>query len=157
MCPNNLIGTVDLFVVSHHGLDQSNSKALVWAVHPRVAVMDNGTRKGGSPAAWQIVHDSPGLEDLWQLHYAAESDRDHNIAEERIANVKENCEGKGIKVSAEADGAFTVTNGRTGVQKAYAKLLQSGWAEVPDTLMRVRAHSGRSGLLLYSVEDSFLN
>jgi competence protein ComEC len=120
-CPNNLLGTVDLFLVTHHGADLSNPKALVWALHPRVAVIDNGPRKGSSPAAWQIVHDSPGLEDLWQLHYAAESDRDHNVPEERIANVKENCEGKYIKVVAQADGTFTVTNGRTGVQKAYSK------------------------------------
>jgi competence protein ComEC len=120
-CPNNLIGTVDLFLVTHHGADLSNSKALVWALHPRVAVIDNGPRKGSSPAAWQIVHDSPGLEDLWQLHYAAESDRDHNVAEERIANVKENCEGKAIKVTAEADGSFALTNTRTGVRKNYSK------------------------------------
>jgi beta-lactamase superfamily II metal-dependent hydrolase len=120
-CPNNMIGTVDLFLVTHHGADLSNSKALDWALHPRVAVIDNGPRKGSSPAAWQIVHDSPGLEDLWQLHYAAESDRDHNVAEDRIANVKENCEGKYLKVSAEADGTFTVTNGRTGAQKTYKK------------------------------------
>jgi competence protein ComEC len=120
-CPNNLIGTVDLFLVTHHGADLSNPKPLVWALHPRVAVFDNGPRKGASPAAWQIVHDSPGLEDLWQVHYAAESDKDHNIAEERIANVKENCEGKYLKVSADADGTFTVTNGRTGVEKKYSK------------------------------------
>jgi beta-lactamase superfamily II metal-dependent hydrolase len=120
-CPNNFIGTVDLFLVTHHGADLSNPKALVWALHPRVAVINNGPRKGSSPAAWQIVHDSPGLEDLWQLHYAAESDREHNVADERIANVKENCEGKYIKVTAEADGAFSVTNGRTGVEKKYPK------------------------------------
>jgi len=120
-CPNNLLGTVDLFLVTHHGADLSNPKPLVWVLHPRVAIFDNGPRKGASPAAWQIVHDSPGLEDLWQLHYAAESDKDHNIADERIANVKENCEGKYLKVSAEAGGTFTVTNGRTGVQKTYSK------------------------------------
>jgi competence protein ComEC len=120
-CPNNLLGTVDLFLVTHHGADLSNPKALVWALHPRVAVIDNGPRKGSSPAAWQIVHDSPGLEDLWQLHYAEGSDRDHNVAENRIANVKENCEGKFIKVAAEADGTFAVTNARTGEQKTYAK------------------------------------
>ena len=120
-CPNNLLGTVDLFLVTHHGADLSNPKALVWALHPRVAVIDNGPRKGSSPAAWQIVHDSPGLEDLWQLHYAAESDREHNVAEERIANVKENCEGKYLKVTAEADGAFAVANSRTGVEKKYPK------------------------------------
>jgi competence protein ComEC len=119
-CPNNLLGTVDLFLVTHHGADLDNPKALVWALHPRVAIIDNGPRKGASPAAWQIVNDSPGLEDLWQLHYAAGSDKDHNVADERIANVKENCEGKYIKVSADADGSFTVANSRTGAEKTYA-------------------------------------
>jgi hypothetical protein len=94
---------------------------LVWALHPRVAVIDNGARKGSSPAAWQIVHDAPGLEDLWQLHYAAESDRDHNMDPDHIANVKENCEGKYFKVTAESDGTFTLTNTRTGNQKTYPK------------------------------------
>lgn len=121
VCPKNLLGTADLFLVSHHGLDQSNSKALVWAVHPRVAVIDNGARKGNSPAAWEIVHDSPGLEDLWQLHYAAESDSAHNVTENRIANVKENCEGKYLKVVAQSDGSFALTNGRTGEEKNYLK------------------------------------
>ncbi len=121
VCPNNLLGQVDLFLVSHHGMDLSNTKSLVWALHPRVAIFDNGARKGASAAAWQVVHDSPGLEGLWQLHYAAQSDRDHNIDADHIANVKENCEGKYLKVSAESDGTFTVTNQRTSADKTYAK------------------------------------
>ena len=120
-CPNNMIGTVDLYLVTHHGMDISNTKALVWALHPRVAIMNNGARKGGSPGAWQIVHDSPGLEDFWQVHYAAEADRDHNVPEDHIANPKENCEGKFLKVTAEANGNFTVSNSRTGVEKTYKK------------------------------------
>jgi len=120
-CPSNLLGTVDLFLVTHHGADLSNPKALVWALHPRVALIDNGPRKGASPAAWQIVHDSPGLEDLWQLHYAAESDKDHNVDADHIANVKENCEGKYVKVTADSDGSFTLTNARTGELKTYVK------------------------------------
>ena len=120
-CPDNLVGNVGLFLVTHHGADLSNPKALVWALHPRVAVIDNGARKGASPAAWQIVHDAPGLQDLWQLHYAAESDKDHNVDSDHIANVKENCEGKYLKVTADPDGSFTLTNARTGYQKTYAK------------------------------------
>jgi competence protein ComEC len=120
-CPKNLLGSIDLFLVTHHGMDLSNSKSMVWALHPRVAIFDNGARKGASPAAWRIVHDSPGLEGLWQLHYAAESDRDHNIDPDHIANIKENCEGKYLKVSAESDGTFTVTNQRTGLEKTYGK------------------------------------
>jgi competence protein ComEC len=121
VCPKNLLGTVDLFVVSHHGFTQSNTRALVHAVRPRIALMDNGARKGGSPDAWQTVHDSPGAADLWQLHYALGGGKEHNVAPEFIANLDENCEGKSIDVTAEADGTITVTNARTGFTKSYKK------------------------------------
>ena len=121
VCPRNLIGTVDLFVVSHHGFTESNTRALVHALRPRVAIMDNGARKGGSPDVWQTVHDSPGLLDLWQLHYALDSDKDHNVASDFIANIDEKCEGKPISVAAEANGTMTVTNARTGFTKTYKK------------------------------------
>ena len=120
-CPNNLLGAVDLFLVSHHGLDQSNSKALVWALHPRVAIMDNGAHKGGSPEAWQTVHDSPGLEDLWQLHYAVGGGKEHNVAENLIANTEESSDGHYIKVTAELGGKFRVMNSRNGFEKEYGK------------------------------------
>ena len=64
MCPNNPIGTVDLYLTSHHGLDQSGSAALVHGVRPRVAIMNNGTRKGGAVQTAEILESSPGLEDL---------------------------------------------------------------------------------------------
>ena len=120
-CPDNLIGTVDLFLVTHHGWDLSNSKPMDWGLHPRVAIFDNGPRKGATPAAWQVVHDIPGIEDIYQLHYAVESDHAHNVADDHIVNLKENCEGKYLKVTAEPNGSFTVTNSRTGVEKTYAK------------------------------------
>jgi beta-lactamase superfamily II metal-dependent hydrolase len=123
VCPKNLIGGIDLFVVSHHGLAQSNSRALVDAVHPRVAVMDNGARKGGSPEAWQTVHDSPGLEDLWQLHNSVEGGAEHNVEESFIANPAEDAKDRGywIKVAAEWDASFTVVNARNGSAKTYRK------------------------------------
>jgi len=64
MCPVNRIGTVDLFVVSHHGQPISNSEVLVHAIRPRVDILNNGTRKGGQPPAMQVLRSSPGLEDL---------------------------------------------------------------------------------------------
>lgn len=126
VCPNNLIGTVDLYLTTHHGLDLSNSKVLVDAVHPRVAIMNNGAHKGGIPAAWQIVHDSPGLEDLWQLHYAVDGGKDHNVAEDHIANLGdvkagETDEGNYIKVTAEPNATFTVFNSRDKLTKTYKK------------------------------------
>jgi competence protein ComEC len=119
MCPNNPVGAVDVYLTSHHGLDQSGSPALVDALHPRVAIMNNGARKGGSPAAWQVVHDSPGLEDLWQLHYSMEGGKDHNSPDTFIANVDEHCEGDYLKLTAHSDGSFTVYNSRNKFQKIY--------------------------------------
>ncbi len=119
VCPENLIGPVSLYLTDHHGLDLSNDPALVHALHPRVAVMNNGPHKGGNPAAWQTVHDSPGLQDLWQLHYALDSDRQHNVAEDKIANLQEQCSGNWLKVTAKSDGSFSVFNSRTRKSVAY--------------------------------------
>ena len=119
VCPNNPIGRVDVFLVNHHGLDQSNSKALVTAIHPRVAIMNNGPHKGGSPAAWQTVHESPGLDDLWQLHYAMDSDKAHNSAENLIANLND-ADANYLKLTAQKDGSFTVQNSRNKLEKSYA-------------------------------------
>jgi competence protein ComEC len=121
VCPDNLLGTVDLYLTSHHGLDESNSKAMVHALHARVAIMNNGAHKGGIPAAWQIVHDSPGLQGFWQLHYAIDGGKEHNVDDEFIANLGEKDEGNYISVSALANGTFTVTNSRNNLQKTYTK------------------------------------
>ena len=123
-CPNDLIGTVDLYLTTHHGLFQSNAKVIVDALHPRVAIMNNGAHKGGSQEAWETVHNSPGLEDLWQLHYALDSDKEHNVADTFIANPAENCEGKYIEVAADPDGGFTVINSRNGYKKTYPESLR---------------------------------
>ena len=119
MCPNNPIGPVDVYLTSHHGLNQSGSPALVNALHARVAIMNNGAKKGGSADAWQIVKDAPGLEDLWQLHYALDGGKEHNVPDPFIANVDEHCQGQGLKLTAESNGSFTVYNERNKYQKAY--------------------------------------
>ena len=144
MCPNNPIGTVDLFVVSHHGQPISNAEVLVHAVEPRVAVMNNGTRKGGQPEAMRVLYSTPGLEDLWQLHFSQLSGQEYTVPGLFIANPVDaaedampiapmpNSRGPGapprpvhngeaywIKVSANGDGSFTVTNSRNGFTKEY--------------------------------------
>ena len=123
-CPDNKIGTIDAYLGTHHGLDLSGAPALVHALHPLVAIMDNGARKGGSPEAWQTVRSSPGLEDIWQLHYALQGGKANNTPEAFIANLEENCKGNWIELSAEPDGQFTVTNGRNGMTKAYRPVAQ---------------------------------
>jgi len=119
VCPNNKIGRADLFVVSHHGMDLSNSPALVHALQPRVAIMDNSATKGASPAAWDIVKSSPGLEDFWQLHFADAGGSAHNSSDPFIANVTEADTGYYLKVTAHEDGSFEVFNPRNKFSKQH--------------------------------------
>jgi len=123
-CPDNKIGTIDLYLSTHHGLDQSSAPPLVHALHPLVAIMNNGARKGGSIEAWQTMHSSPGLEDIWQLHFALEAGKANNAPDDFIANLEEHCAGNWIKVAAEPDGHFTVTNSRNGKTKTYQPAAQ---------------------------------
>jgi beta-lactamase superfamily II metal-dependent hydrolase len=144
MCPSNQIGTADLWVVSHHGQPFSNGPMLVHAMRPRVAVLNNGTRKGGQPDAMRVIFSSPGLEDLWQLHFSLLSGQEFTVPGLFIANPVDDAQaampvaplvapapgggtpppahdGKAywLKVSAQSDGSFTVTNTRNGFSKTY--------------------------------------
>lgn len=146
MCPNNRLGTVDLLLGMHHGVSSSNSEVMVHALHPRVAIMNNGTRKGGEPEVMKVVHSSPGLEDLWEMHFSLLSGQEYTVPGMFIANTIDDqpadmpvapiaapAPGPGaptppqhngtaywIKVSAQPDGTFTVTNARNGFSKTYA-------------------------------------
>jgi competence protein ComEC len=145
MCPINRLGTVDLWIVSHHGQPMSNSQVLVHALHPRVAILNNGTRKGGQPSAMKIIYAAPGLEDLWQLHFSLLSGQEYTSPGMFIANTiddqpetmpiaamtpptpgpnvppppQHNGTAYWVKVSAQSDGTFTVTNTRNGFSKTY--------------------------------------
>lgn len=144
MCPQNRLGTVDLWIVSHHGQAISNSDVLAHAIQPRAAIMNNGTRKGGQPEAMRIIHSTPGLEDLWQLHFSQLSGQEYTVPGMFIANTVDdpqpampiapfqaapgaqaapppvhNGTAYWIKVSAQPDGTFTVTNTRNNFSKTY--------------------------------------
>jgi competence protein ComEC len=120
MCPVNKLGKIDIYIVSHHGWFQSSSPALVRGIAPRVSVMDNGAKKGGTPSAWDIVHSSPQLEDLWQLHYSEEGGAAHNVADEFIANPQGPDAGNYLELIARPDGSFEVFNSRTQKTKQYS-------------------------------------
>ena len=145
MCPQNRLGTVDLWIVSHHGQAISNSVVLAHALQPRAAIMNNGTRKGGQPDAMKIIHSTPGLEDLWQLHFSQLSGQEYTVPGMFIANTVDESQAAmpiapfqppaagppaspapvhngmayWIKVSAQPDGTFTVTNTRNNFSKTY--------------------------------------
>ncbi len=122
VCPNNPIPPVDLYLATHHGMNLSNAKAIVDAIHPRVTIMNNGARKAGSPEAWQTIHESPGMQDLYMVHTAEGSDAAHNSEESLIANPKgSSADGAYFKVIAKPEGSFSVLNSRTGQTKEYAR------------------------------------
>jgi beta-lactamase superfamily II metal-dependent hydrolase len=118
-CPNNLIGSFTVFHTTRHGDPHSGAPQLVHAIHARVALMNNGERKGGSPEYWQTVHEAPGLEDFWQIHRSAAGGAEHNSPEQFLANINETDHGHDIKMSVRSDGSFTMTNERTGFTKEY--------------------------------------
>jgi len=152
MCPTNRIGTVDVLLGLHHGVDTSNSEVLVHALRPRVAIMNNGTRKGGQPEVMTTLHSSPGLEDVWQMHFSQLSGQEYTVPGLFIANLLDeplaampvapipspqpgpgsppppvhNGTAYWIKVSAQPDGSFTVTNSRNGFSKTYKADLRRG-------------------------------
>jgi competence protein ComEC len=130
-CPKNVVGTVDVYQTSAHGLSLSSPAALVHAIRPRVVVMNNGPKKGASRDAWMTVKASPGLEDLWQVHYSEMrpgsasmretgevGGKDLNVPEPFIANLNDTT-ANFLKLTAQQDGSFVVTNPRDGHSKAY--------------------------------------
>jgi beta-lactamase superfamily II metal-dependent hydrolase len=151
MCPNNPIGFIDVLLGLHHGQNSSNSPVIVHALRPRVGIMNNGTRKGGEPETMMTVHSSPGFEDLWQIHFSQLSGQEYTQPGMFIANLLDepstsmpiapiaapqpggnappapvhNGPAFWIKISAQADGTFTVTNQRNGFSKTYRPISQT--------------------------------
>jgi beta-lactamase superfamily II metal-dependent hydrolase len=119
VCPKNKLGAVDIYVVSHHGWGQSGSPPFLSAIAPRVAIMDNGAKKGGTPSAWDIIEKSPRLENLWQLHFSEEGGAAHNVPAEFIANPEGPDAANYLELTAWLDGSFEVFNSRTSKTKHY--------------------------------------
>lgn len=145
MCPMNRLGTVDLYLVARHG--NINSDLLVQPLHPRAAIINNGTRKGGQPEGMKVLFGSPGLEDVWQIHFSQLSGQEYTVPGMFIANTVDEAQNaiavapaaapaqgqQGppaprhngtafyFKVSAQQDGTFTITNPRNGFVKTYNK------------------------------------
>ena len=117
-CPTNLIGAADLYLIAHHGGNDGADPSLFAAAKPRVAIMNNGPRKGAQGRTFATIRAIPTL-DGWQLHRSGNPGVE-NFPDARIANFDESTSAW-IKVSASADGSFTVTNGRTGQSTAYPR------------------------------------
>jgi len=121
VCPANHLGHIDLYQVTHHGMNISNNPVLLRAISPTVAVMDNGPRKGGHPDTVKRLKEIPSLKALYQLHRNAETGEDQNTPVDFIANPDERPD-HAYMVSVSVDptkNVFTVTNERTGSTSSY--------------------------------------
>lgn len=120
--PNNPLGKVDLFMVTHHGLPTSNNPALVLAVDPVVAVMCNGPTKGGHENTLKTLREVKSLKNLYQLHRNIKLDDDRQASKEFIANTgtTRECQGVWVKASVAPDGqSYTVQIGPNGKVRTY--------------------------------------
>ena len=119
VCPSNPIGTVDVYHVNVHGQFKGMASELIEAIHPRVALLGNGARKGADPPSWPVLRRTPGLEDIWQVHYSAAGTNETNPPQDFIVNLEPTDGGLPLKLEARKNGSFTVTNPRNGFAKTY--------------------------------------
>ena len=106
ICPINLIGRVDVYQVTHHGLDSSNNPLVLRSVLPTVTVMNNGVTKGCAPEVFATLTSTPSIQAMYQVHKNMRPDGQvNNAPDEFIANRKADaCEANFIKLSVAPSG-----------------------------------------------------
>jgi competence protein ComEC len=120
-CPKNLVGVVDVYQVTHHGNDNSNNPALVAAVAPTVAVIDNGARKGGTAAVYKLLRATPSIKDIFQLHRNVATTPADNAPPELTANDDEACSGESIRLRVDPEAkTYAVEVPGKGTKRTYA-------------------------------------
>jgi hypothetical protein len=120
VCPVNLVGTVDVYQVTHHGLAISNNPLVVKALQPTVAVMSNGTTKGSEKETWETLRSVDSIHAVYQLHKNLRDDKESNTRDEFIANLEKDCPGNYVALSVEPDArSYTVKISATKHQRSF--------------------------------------
>jgi hypothetical protein len=119
--PVNRVGPVDLYQVTHHGLDMSNHPLLLKALSPTVAVAMNGPDKGIMARTFSDLKALDGLQALYQIHYNIAAGDAGNTARENIANWPDEGKGRFIRVSVDAATKnYTVRIDEDGKPRAFS-------------------------------------
>jgi len=118
--PTDKIGLVDVYQSTHHGLEISNNPVVINTVRPRVAIFNNGPKKGCHPSVTATLRRVPDIQAIYQMHRNLNVGAQENTAPEFIANADEHCQGEFIKLSVAPDGkSYTVTVGSRGKPRRY--------------------------------------
>ncbi len=120
VCPKNLVGVIDVYQADHHGTDVSNNPTLLRALNPRVAVIDNGPRKGGDARVYAMLTSLKEIEGVYQLHRNLRTTDKENTMSGYIANEEEACQGNFIKLSVEPKSkSYTVSIPAKQISRSY--------------------------------------
>jgi beta-lactamase superfamily II metal-dependent hydrolase len=123
--PSDKIGLVDVYQTTHHGLEISNNPAVIRTVRPRVAIFNNGARKGCHPTVVANLRRVPDLQAIYQMHRNLTATAAENTDPELIANAEETCRGEAIYLSVAPDGrSYTVRVGSEGKPRSYKTRLE---------------------------------
>lgn len=121
VCPKNLVGQVDVYQVTHHGLDASNNPLVLRSLAPTVAIMNNGTTKGCMPEVFATLKETKSIAAVYQVHKNLRPDGEtNNVPDEYIANHEKECKGNYIKLSVAPDGkSYKVSIPAGGHEREY--------------------------------------
>ena len=126
VCPKNLIGKVDVYQVTHHGLDSSNNPIVLNTLSPTVSIMNNGKTKGCAPEVFANLLATKSIKQMYQLHKNVRPDGvKNNVADKFIANVPKKKTGNIIKLSVSPNGHwYTVSIPATGHTKKFESTIK---------------------------------
>jgi competence protein ComEC len=134
-CPVGKLGHVNILIATQHGSVISSNPASIADMHPDIAVVGMGGKKGGDEAPIKTIQASPGLMALWQTHEsyahpslgAADKNMVANLnpppaaiaahAKQMFTSPPD--EGHAIHLDVSKDGKVVVTNDRNGFSKTY--------------------------------------
>lgn len=112
VCPRDLLGPVDVYQVTHHGLDSSNNPVVLQTIRPTVAIMNNGETKGCLPEVFANLKSTPSIKAIFQVHKNLRPDGSiNNVDDDHIANhgPAAECKGNYIHLAVAQDsGSYTV-------------------------------------------------